>query len=103
MLTTGAEAVDKSMAAEFWRAIVVGDRERARAAGLSLIDVPLVTIPSFDFPKSSSSGGPGLAAAERAAQAGGSILSPKNVQPDTPAATIDAWNATKQVTLMVIS
>ena len=78
-------------------------RERARAAGSSLIGVPLVTIPSVGFPESSLSGGPGLAVAERAAQAGGSILSPKNVQPDTPVATIDAWNATKQVTLTVIS
>ena len=100
MMVTSTEA---SSASRFWTAIVAGDPAAAAAAGDSLVHLPFVTTPSFEFPESSVLGAIGVAAAASAAAAGESpVLPPLTVHPDTPQATLSAWNANTRVHLMVV-
>ena len=96
-------STEVSSAYRFWTAIVAGDPAAAAAAGDSLVHLPFVTTPSFEFPESSVLGVIGVAAAASAAAAGESpVLPPLTVHPDTPQATLSAWNANTRVHLMVV-
>lgn len=100
---TEATVIDASAAVEFWRAIQHGDRELAQTIGGALNILP-VTTPAFVFLSSPLQEISGTTGREAAAVPQGTTtaLTPKSVQPDTPATCLVAWNSDTTVTVRFV-
>lgn len=88
-----------SVAARFWEAIANGDPVGASWAAEELHETPFVASPTFSFPDEPFSG----LGRETVAEEGEIFLSPRNVEPDTPQATVEAWNKPGKVGFVVVT
>ena len=91
-----------SLAADFWKAIVGGDKGAALRIGNSILPgAPLVAVPAYGFPETPSASGV-RASAEEGRRASGAPTGP-GVQPDTPKSTLDGWNSDTRVSMELVS
>ena len=103
-----SEIAVPSNVSRFWTTIVAGDALAAKKVGDSLTSVPLVAVPTFEFPEdapsSRASATTGAADIASAAAAGELlVLSPQTVEPNTPGTTLSAWNNGTKVEVVVIN
>jgi hypothetical protein len=90
------------VAKEFWLALTRNDRAGAQEV-IDRLDLPLVATSTSSFKEME---GKFQDAQERESleQHGAQgVLSPKSVSLDTPMATVDAWNVTDRVALLLVS
>ena len=89
-----------SLVEDFWLAVARNDRAGAEAAAAS-IEVPLVALApaySFELVEDEVPGGE-----DEQEDTGTLFETPRAVRPDTPVATVDAWNAEVGVSLVLVS
>ena len=97
-----ATSTEASSFSRFWTAIVTDDPTAAAAAAVveSLVNLPVVMTPSFEFLDPEAIW---VTAAASAAGAGEShALSSLMVHPNTPQGTLSTWNVDTKVHLMVL-